>query len=91
MLALPGRRAGRPARPDHLSARLGEIGVPLAAARSDAIRQQLLGLSSRTPSATTTRPPAASSERAAGPGADARRQPPTSPSGGWTPHRLTDS
>ncbi|MFG2594182.1 hypothetical protein [Streptomyces sp. NPDC048438] len=36
----PGRRAGLPARPDHPSARLGETGVPVAAA----IRQQLLGL-----------------------------------------------
>lgn len=36
----PGCRAGRPARPDHPSARLGETGVPVAAA----IRQQLLGL-----------------------------------------------
>ncbi|MFG2417827.1 hypothetical protein ACGFWD_02030 [Streptomyces sp. NPDC048448] len=40
----PGRRAGQPARPDHLSALLGEIGVPVAAARGAAIRQQLLEL-----------------------------------------------
>ncbi|MFF2439365.1 hypothetical protein [Streptomyces sp. NPDC058107] len=40
----PGRRAGQRARPDHLSALLGEIGVPVAAARGAAIRQQLLGL-----------------------------------------------
>ncbi|MCX4792344.1 MULTISPECIES: hypothetical protein [unclassified Streptomyces] len=40
----PGRRAGQPARPDHLSALLGEIGVPAAAARGAAIRQQLLEL-----------------------------------------------
>lgn len=68
-----GRRAGRPARPDHMTSRLREIGVPVAAARGAAIRQQLLELpapSSRTPSATTTRHPAASSEKAAGPGAD---------------------
>ncbi|MEU9131846.1 hypothetical protein AB0D08_27700 [Kitasatospora sp. NPDC048540] len=40
----PGRRAGQPARPDHLSARLGEIGIPVAAARGAAVRQQLLEL-----------------------------------------------
>ncbi|MDX3613141.1 hypothetical protein OG920_03080 [Streptomyces europaeiscabiei] len=38
----PGRRAGQPFRPDHLSALLNEIGVPVAAARGAAIRQQLL-------------------------------------------------
>ncbi|WP_395297156.1 hypothetical protein ACF9IK_29770 [Kitasatospora hibisci] len=40
----PGRRAGRPARPDHMSSRLREIGIPVAAARGAAIRQQLLEL-----------------------------------------------
>ncbi|MFE5595626.1 helix-turn-helix domain-containing protein [Streptomyces sp. NPDC056549] len=40
----PGRRAGQPARPDHLSALLGEIGIPVAAARGAAARQQLLEL-----------------------------------------------
>ncbi|MEU7028942.1 hypothetical protein AB0A60_19905 [Streptomyces sp. NPDC046275] len=40
----PGRRAGQPARPDHLSALLNEIGVPAAAARGAAIRQQLLDM-----------------------------------------------
>ncbi|OIJ98361.1 hypothetical protein [Streptomyces colonosanans] len=40
----PGRRAGQPARPDHLSALLREIGIPVAAARGAAIRQQLLEL-----------------------------------------------
>jgi integrase len=40
----PGRRAGQPARPDHLSALLNEVGVPAAAARGAAIRQQLLEL-----------------------------------------------
>ncbi|MER0241349.1 hypothetical protein AAHZ94_04790 [Streptomyces sp. HSW2009] len=40
----PGRRAGQPARPDHLSALLNEIGVPAAAACGAAIRQQLLEL-----------------------------------------------
>ncbi|MET7389851.1 hypothetical protein ACFYPT_35900 [Streptomyces sp. NPDC005529] len=40
----PGRRAGQPARPDHLSALLGEIGIPVSAARGAAIRQQLLEL-----------------------------------------------
>ncbi|MFC8453106.1 hypothetical protein ACFUK0_28950, partial [Kitasatospora sp. NPDC057223] len=41
----PGRRAGQPARPDHLSALLGEIvGIPVAAARGAALRQQLLEL-----------------------------------------------
>jgi hypothetical protein len=38
----PGRRAGQPCRPDHLAARLNEIGIPVAAARGAAIRQQLL-------------------------------------------------
>ncbi|MFE0811583.1 hypothetical protein ACFW34_29535 [Streptomyces sp. NPDC058848] len=41
---LPGRRAGRPARPDHLSALLDQIGVPATAARSAAICRQLLGM-----------------------------------------------
>ncbi|MFG2590400.1 hypothetical protein [Streptomyces sp. NPDC048438] len=36
----PGRRAGQPSRPDHLSALLNEVGV--AAARGAAIGQQLL-------------------------------------------------
>ncbi|MFJ9530530.1 hypothetical protein [Streptomyces cyaneofuscatus] len=40
----PGRRAGRPARPDHLSALLSKIGIPAAAARGAAVRQQLLEL-----------------------------------------------
>ncbi|MFD0261916.1 hypothetical protein ACFVH7_27040 [Kitasatospora indigofera] len=40
----PGRRAGQPARPDHLSALLGEIGIRVSAARGAAIRQQLLEL-----------------------------------------------
>ncbi|MEU9671810.1 hypothetical protein AB0E25_41170 [Streptomyces bobili] len=40
----PGRRAGQPSRPDHLSALLSEVGVPAAAARGAAIRQQLLEL-----------------------------------------------
>ncbi|WP_457462375.1 hypothetical protein [Streptomyces sp. TE5632] len=40
----PGRRAGRPSRPDHLSALLNEVGVPSAAARGAAIGQQLLEL-----------------------------------------------
>ncbi|MFB7293210.1 hypothetical protein [Actinacidiphila glaucinigra] len=40
----PGRRAGQPFRPDHLSALLNEIGVPVAAARGAAIRQQLLDM-----------------------------------------------
>jgi hypothetical protein len=35
---------GQPARPDHLSALLNELGVPAAAARGAAIRQQLLEL-----------------------------------------------
>ncbi|MEV0621804.1 hypothetical protein AB0I81_51360 [Nonomuraea sp. NPDC050404] len=38
----PGRRAGQPCRPDHLSALLNEIGVSVAAGRGAAIRQQLL-------------------------------------------------
>jgi hypothetical protein len=40
----PGRRAGQPSRPDHLSALLNEVGVPTAAARGAAVRQQLLEL-----------------------------------------------
>ncbi|TJZ98839.1 hypothetical protein FCI23_48010 [Actinacidiphila oryziradicis] len=40
----PGRWAGQPARPDHLSALLNVVGVPAAAARGAAIRQQLLEL-----------------------------------------------
>ncbi|MER6739140.1 hypothetical protein [Streptomyces puniciscabiei] len=40
----PGRRAGQPSRPDHLSALLNEIGIPAAAARGSSIRQQLLEL-----------------------------------------------
>ncbi|MFG2987175.1 hypothetical protein ACGFYQ_39045 [Streptomyces sp. NPDC048258] len=40
----PGRRAGQPAGPGHLPALLNEIGVPSAAARAAAIRQQLLEL-----------------------------------------------
>ncbi|MER7043065.1 hypothetical protein [Streptomyces microflavus] len=40
----PGRRAGQPALPDHLSALLNEVGVPTAAARGAAIGQQLLEL-----------------------------------------------
>jgi integrase len=40
----PGRRAGQPFRPDHLSALLNEIGIPAAAARGAAIRQQLLDM-----------------------------------------------
>ncbi|MEU3529158.1 hypothetical protein AB0E62_35795 [Streptomyces sp. NPDC038707] len=38
----PGRRAVQPFRPDHLSALLNKVGVPAAAARGAAIRQQLL-------------------------------------------------
>lgn len=38
----PGRRARQPCRPDHLSELLNEIGIPAAAARGAAIRQQLL-------------------------------------------------
>ncbi|GAO11081.1 hypothetical protein TPA0598_07_08050 [Streptomyces lydicamycinicus] len=41
----PGRRAGQPFRPNHLSALLNEVGVPAAAARGAvALRQQLLEL-----------------------------------------------
>ncbi|MEV4231250.1 single-stranded DNA-binding protein [Streptomyces bobili] len=40
----PGRRAGQPFGPDHLSALLNEVGIPIAAARGAAIRQQLLEL-----------------------------------------------
>lgn len=40
----PGRRAGQPFRPDHLSSLLNEVGVPAAAARGAAIRQRLLEL-----------------------------------------------
>ncbi|MET8047828.1 hypothetical protein ABZU75_09500 [Streptosporangium sp. NPDC005286] len=50
----PGRRAGQPCRPDHLSALPNKIGIPAAAARGAAVRQQLLEMpapSSPTPSA----------------------------------------
>ncbi|WP_311314999.1 hypothetical protein [Streptomyces naphthomycinicus] len=40
----PGRRVGRPYRPGHLSGLLNKAGVPGAAARSAAIRQQPLEL-----------------------------------------------
>ncbi|WP_437044986.1 hypothetical protein [Streptomyces sp. enrichment culture] len=43
----PGRRAGQSFRPDHLSALLNEIGIPAAAARGAAIRQQLLDMRPR--------------------------------------------
>nr|WP_201784616.1 hypothetical protein [Nonomuraea pusilla] len=38
----PGRRAGQPCRPDHLSAILNEIGIPATAAHGAAIRRLLL-------------------------------------------------
>ncbi|MCW5252847.1 hypothetical protein [Streptomyces sp. SHP 1-2] len=41
----PGRRTGRPLGPNHLSALLNEVGIPITAARGAAIRQQLLELS----------------------------------------------
>ncbi|MGW2651635.1 hypothetical protein ACWC2T_43890 [Streptomyces sp. NPDC001393] len=69
----PGRRAGQPSRPDHLSALLNEIGIPAAAARGSSIRQQLLELaavSSRMLWATTTRPPPGFATRPAEHGAD---------------------
>ncbi|MEV7641353.1 hypothetical protein AB0O32_15555 [Streptomyces rubiginosohelvolus] len=69
----PGRRIGQPLGPNHLSALLNKVGIPIAAARGAAIRQQLLDFphpSSQTLSATTTRPPAASATRPAEPGAD---------------------
>ncbi|WP_407077611.1 recombinase family protein [Streptomyces sp. SCSIO 30461] len=40
----PGRRTGQPLGPNHLSALLNEVGIPIAAARGAAIRQQLLEL-----------------------------------------------
>ncbi|MFB6878078.1 hypothetical protein [Streptomyces sp. NPDC056323] len=40
----PGRRAGQPLGPNHLSALLNKAGIPIAAARGAAIRQQLLEL-----------------------------------------------
>ncbi|MFD9193222.1 hypothetical protein ACFWCA_34045 [Streptomyces phaeochromogenes] len=63
----PGRRAGQHFRPDHLSALLNEIGVPVAAARGAAIRQELhempapvvadaLGYHSKTTTRCSTRP-----------------------------------
>ncbi|MFE1383498.1 hypothetical protein ACFW6S_31580 [Streptomyces sp. NPDC058740] len=89
----PGRRAGRPARPDHLSARLGEIGVPVAAARGAAIRQQLLelpapvvadalGYHDKTTSRLLRESGGTWSRYAAG---DHLRSP-----SGWAPHRVTD-
>jgi hypothetical protein len=40
----PGRRSGQPLGPNHLSALLNKVGIPIAAARGAAIRQQLLEL-----------------------------------------------
>nr|WTB28181.1 hypothetical protein OG781_00115 [Streptomyces sp. NBC_00830]WTB35902.1 hypothetical protein OG781_46470 [Streptomyces sp. NBC_00830] len=40
----PGRRTGQPLGPNHLSALLNKVGIPIAAARGAAIRQQLLEL-----------------------------------------------
>ncbi|HEY9375426.1 hypothetical protein [Streptomyces sp.] len=89
----PGRRAGRPARPDHMSSRLREIGIPVAAARGTAIRQQLLelpapvvadalGYHDKTTSRLLREGGGTWSRYAAG---DHLRSP-----SGWTPHRLTD-
>ncbi|MFD8726253.1 hypothetical protein ACFV2H_52235, partial [Streptomyces sp. NPDC059629] len=87
------RGAARPARPDHLSARLGEIGVPVAAARGAAIRQQLLelpapvvadalGYHDKTTSRLLRESGGTWSRYAAG---DHLRSP-----SGWAPHRVTD-
>jgi integrase len=89
----PGRRAGQPSRPDHLSALLGEIGIPVAAARGAAIRQQLLelpapvvadalGYHDKTTSRLLRETGGAWSRYAAG---DHTRSP-----AGWAPHPLTD-
>ncbi|MGA4860327.1 hypothetical protein ACPCAB_27215 [Streptomyces koyangensis] len=40
----PGRRPGRPLGPNYLSSLLNQVGIPIAAARGAAIRQQLLEL-----------------------------------------------
>ncbi|UYQ60669.1 hypothetical protein [Streptomyces peucetius] len=40
----PGRRSGQPLGPNHLSTLLNKVGIPIAAARGAAIRQQLLEL-----------------------------------------------
>ncbi|WP_314220592.1 hypothetical protein [Streptomyces zaehneri] len=40
----PGRRTGQPLGPNHPSALLNKVGIPIAAARGAAIRQQLLEL-----------------------------------------------
>ncbi|MFI7650487.1 hypothetical protein ACIBTZ_31075 [Micromonospora sp. NPDC049460] len=40
----PGRRPGQPLGPNHLSALLNQAGIPIAAARGAALRQQLLEL-----------------------------------------------
>ncbi|GAB2459327.1 hypothetical protein [Streptomyces incanus] len=68
----PGRRAGQPSRPDHLSALLNEVGSrpPPAAPPSAGSSSNCPPPSSRTPSATTTKPPAGSATRPAGHGAD---------------------
>ena len=69
----PGRRAGQPCRPDHLSALLGKAGVPASAARGAAIRQQLLEMPAPVVAgalATTTKPPPVSSTKPAVNGAD---------------------
>ncbi|MGW3659144.1 hypothetical protein ACWD6R_27245 [Streptomyces sp. NPDC005151] len=90
----PGCRAGQPARPDHLSALLGEIGVLVAAARGAAIRQQLLelpapvvadalGCHDKTTSRLLKETGGTWSRYAAG---DHLRSP-----SGWTPQRVSDS
>jgi hypothetical protein len=42
--ALAGRRTGQPLGPNHLSALLNKVGIPIVAARGTTIRQQLLEL-----------------------------------------------
>ncbi|MFD6044360.1 hypothetical protein ACFWG7_24025 [Streptomyces koyangensis] len=89
----PGRRAGQPARPDHLSALLGGIGIPVAAARGAAVRQQLLelpapvvadalGYHDKTTSRLLRETGGTWSRYAAG---DHTRSP-----AGWAPHPLAD-
>ena len=45
----PGRRTAQPLGPNRLSALLNEVGIPIAAARGAAIRQQLLELPAPEP------------------------------------------
>lgn len=70
---LPGRRAGRLLPPGAFSGQLNGLGIPTAAAPTEAIRQQVLEMSAPVAAdalATTTTPPPDSSARLTRSGAD---------------------